>query len=286
MKIAIVGYGYVGRGIHRLFGDWVDAIYDPTPLDEPREEARNLGFVSPEDNDWANNEMQEKVNNCDLVVVCVPTSQKADGSADTSIVESAIAWLETPRILIKSTVPPGTTKRLAKKFKKNIAFSPEFMGEGGYFTPPWKYPHPTEMKMHTFQIFGGPKKLTNDLVDIFIRKMGPHVDFYQTDSTTAEVSKYAENSWGSTKVIWANEFYEICEAFGVDYREMREMWAADSRVEKMHTAVFTHSRGYGGKCFPKDIAAIIKASEDAGYEPKLLKQVVESNKYFNSLNEK
>ncbi len=245
-----------------------------------------MGFNSPADGDWSDNEMQERVNNCDLVVVCVPTLQKKDGSADTSIVDSTIAWLETPRILIKSTVPPGTTKRLAKEWGKSIAFSPEYMGEGGYFTPFWKYPDPKEMKMHSFQIFGGPRGLTKDLVDIFIRKMGPHVDFYQTDSTSAEVVKYMENSWGAMKVIFGNEWYDICEAHGVDYREVREMWAADSRVEKMHTAVFPHSRGYGGKCFPKDIEAIVKATNDKGYKPKIMEMVIERNKEFNARNEK
>src|SRR3989344_8012096 len=176
MKIAIVGYGYVGQAMHRFFDDKVVAVYDPQYSEIP-------GFSSIKTT-------REAVNESDLAVMCVPTPSKEDGTCDTSIVEDTIKWLETPLILIKSTVEPGTTARLAKKYNKNLVFSPEYIGEGHYFTPPWLYPDPKDMKMHTFQIFGGPREVTKPIVDIFVRVMGPHVAYHQTDSTTAEMVKY------------------------------------------------------------------------------------------------
>lgn len=285
-KIAIVGYGYVGRALHCLFEDWVCAIFDPNPTDEAREEAKSLGYEAPFGSDWGTNEVFDKVNECELAIVSVPTLEKEDGSCDVSIVKKTIERLETKLILIKSTIRPGTTDKLMKETGKKLVFSPEYIGEGGYFTPPWLYPDPKLMKKHTFQIFGGPRKQTNGMVDMFIRKVGPHVFFAQTDAKTAEVVKYMENSWGAMKVIFGNEWFDICETQGVDYREVRELWALDSRVEKMHTAVFPHSRGYGGKCFPKDVAAIVQDTNEKGYVPEMMETVIKRNKYFNSLNKK
>lgn len=272
-SIGIVGPGYVGQGVYRLFGEQIEAMWSPSGKSVPKE------FHGGRDT-------KEAINTCDLVVVCSPTPMKEDGSCDTSMVEEAASWIIAPFVLIKSTVAPGTTEMLNKKYGDRFAFSPEYMGEGHYFTPPWKYPDPYDMKSHTFQIFGGPRKVTNEIVDIFVRKMGPHVFFAQTDSRTAEIVKYMENSWGAMKVTWANEFYEIAKVHGVDYREARELWALDSRVEKMHTAVFPDKRGFGGKCFPKDISAIVHSTRKKGYEPKIMAQVLESNKDFIKMNEK
>lgn len=256
MKIGIVGYGYVGKGMEKLFGEQVASIYDPA---------------------YQYMKSTKGVNECDLAVVCVPTPSKEDGSCDTSLVEQTVEWLQTPLILIKSTITPGTTDRLIKKYGKQIAFSPEYMGEGRSFIPYWKYPDPQDPRKHSFVIVGGERNVTKQIVDILVKIMGPHVTYTQTDALTAELVKYAENMWIGTKVIWANEMFNVCEALGVDYREVRELWALDSRVDKMHTAVFTDSRGFGGKCIPKDVKGLIRAAQVAGYDPEFLKEVWNSN---------
>ena len=260
IKVAIIGWGYVGKGMGKLFEDRVDVIYDPF----------NPEIKSDE-------KSKAQVNACDLAVVCVPTQPNPDQSCNTSIVEETIGWLETPLILIKSTIEPGTTKRLVEKTGKKIAFSPEYMGEGKYFIPPWRYPDPLDPKKHTFVIVGGERETTKPIVDIFTRIMGPHVTYAQTDSTTAELVKYMENMWIGTKVVWSNEMYNVCEALGVDYREARELWSLDPRVDKMHTAVFPDARGFGGKCIPKDNRGLIRVSQKHGYDPKFLKEVINSN---------
>jgi nucleotide sugar dehydrogenase len=292
-RIGLVGLGYVGKGMHRMFGDWVKVIYDPNLVEVRDTETDEISY-QPIGMSWSAGNAYKKLDSkegfkdLDLAIICVPTPMKKNGQCDTSIVEDSIKWLKevgVKLILIKSTVEPGTTDRLIKKYKHSgICMSPEYMGQGSYFVPKWKYPDPKDPISHGFMIVGGKPKHTRQVVDIFQGKMGPDAFYYQVDAKTAEVIKYMENAWASQKVVFCNEFYEICKALGVDYRKVREGWLLDKRVERMHTSVFPESRGYGGHCLPKDISAIIEASIDAKYDPKLLKQVVKSNKYFNSLN--
>jgi len=260
--------GYVGKAIVNLFeGHYYILEDDPILL---------ISF---------NNVKHTSKEIGDLAIVCVPTLMKEDGSCDISIVESVIKKAGEPLILIKSTIPPGTTKKLKLKYNKRICFSPEYIGEAGYMIPFWKgYPHPTDMKYHDFQIFGGDRKDTNELIQVFQKVLGPHCKYIQTDSTTAEVTKYMENAWLATKVTFCNEFYNIAKVFGVGYNELRELFLLDGRVERMHTSVFEESFGFGGKCLPKDNNAIIKACEEEGYIPYLLREVLNSNKRFITNN--
>jgi UDPglucose 6-dehydrogenase len=261
-KIGIVGYGWVGKAMHQIFGDWVEAIYDPFVAIHGVENSKKA------------------VNKCDLAIVCVMTKENKDWSCDTSIVEESIKWLEAPVILIKSAIPPGTTDYLKKKYKKRIVVSPEYFGESRYFLPE-RFRDP---RAWPFQIFGGDIKDTDYCVSVFKPIFHPKTFFYQIDAKTAELIKYAENIWGATKVTWANEFFEICKVFGVSYNVLREGWALDPRVEKNHTSVFERARGFGGKCFPKDLKALIKICHDKGYRPKFLEEVWRSNMRFRRLN--
>ena len=271
-KVAIIGYGFVGKAVADFFKDNFEVIvYDP--------------FIERiESNDLLLAINKDEVNYCDLAVVCVPTEQKEDHRVDLSIIEETLDWLEAPLILIKSTVPPGTVDKLCKKYPdKKIAFSPEYIGEGKYVVQWWKdkgYPHATDMKYHDFQIFGGTREVTTEIVEFFKKVLGPDAKYMQTDSKTAELVKYMINSWGATKVTFCNEFAKIAESFGIDYNELRELALLDGRIERMHTIVFKDNKGFGGKCFPKDVNGIVRASGDAGYEPELLKEVLKSNDRF------
>jgi len=274
-NIAIVGFGYVGRAVCRFFQDhYKIKVYDP--------------YLRGDEEELTHPNVQQEVswdaiNSCDVGIVCVPTPQGEVGKVDLSIVEETIDNLNTPYILIKSTIPPGTTARLREQTGKKIVFSPEYIGEGKYEVQWWKdrgYPHPTDMKKHNFHIFGGEKEDTREVLQFFKPVVGPDAQYWQTDSTTAELVKYMENSWGATKVIFCNEFARIAQAFGIDYDELRELFLLDGRTERMHTAVFKNKPGFGGKCYPKDVNGIVRASEEAGYEPKLLKRVLEVNSEF------
>ena len=89
-----------------------------------------------------------------------------------------------------------------------------------------------------------------------------------------------ENSYLATKVTFVNEMYEICQKLGANWIKVREGWALDPRVERSHTAVFKNNRGFGGKCLPKDISALIAISKRNNYQPKFLQEVVKSNARF------
>ena len=260
-KIAIVGYGYLGKAFARFFSDFEVVVYDP---------------AYKEYSDF------DKVNTADLAVICVPTNMKEGGSADTSIVWDVASKITIPTV-IKSAVPPGTTDALNIKYGDLFVVSPEYMGESTYYTPP-KYPHPQDGKSHGFLVVGGPEPVATLVVDTFMRVMGPDTKVIKMDAIEAELVKYMENTWGATKVTFANEFYEICKAFKADYHKVREGWAMDGRVERMHTMVLPDKRGFGGKCFPKDLFAIIHASTKKNYHPKLLLQVLHSNEEFIAKN--
>lgn len=252
-KVAIIGLGKVGEAYQKLFPDAV--IYDP--------------FKGYND--------KQAVNECGLAIVSVPSSMKNDGSCDTSIVEDVVGWLETPLILIKSTIPPGTTKRLKRATGKRICHSAEYVGEGGYYVPFWLFPHPTEPQHHSFMIIGGDVDDREDVLQFFYPVLGATKTYYQVDETTSELIKYMENSMIATKVTFCNEFYNIAQAFGVSYSQLREGFVLDERQGKMFTVVYKNKRGFGGRCLPKDLNAIIHASKKAGYEPKLLEEVLNTN---------
>lgn len=253
MQKSIIGYGYVGKSMQKIFKDAY--IYN--------DGERKIGTA-------------KGVNETDLAIICVPTPIGEDGECDTSIVEYVINWIKCPYILIKSTVPPGTTDMLREKYGKRICFSPEFVGEGNYWIPEWKYLDPIDPTKHPFQIIGGEKEDTKVLYDEFLDVLGPCVRILQTSASVAEAVKYADNIYGAMKVVWANEMYSALQAMGVDYREVRELFLHDPRMSEMHTAIF-ENRGYKGKCYPKDVKAFIRSSEQHDYIPYFLREIDNSN---------
>lgn len=264
-RIAVIGSeGYVGNAHVKFFERRFDVVKN--------------------DIDLAVNTTVSEVNACDLAVVCVPTSMSKDGSCDTSIIEEVLGWLQTPLILIKSTIPLGYVRDVAQsrpKLANRLVFSPEYIGESKYYTG---YGFETSVVATPWFIFGDTiptHKAARTIRDHFYLPItGPNKQYFVTDSTTAELAKYMENCYFATKVTFANEMKRIADVIGVDYGEAREMWAADPRVDRMHTAVFPGEPGFGGKCLPKDLTALIAASNEAGYTPKFLQAVHDCNEHF------
>src|SRR3990167_8220200 len=215
MKIAIIGRGYVGRAYAKIFPDSI--FYD------------RHGNIE---------KSRDEVNQCELAIVCVPTPMLPDGSCDISIVEEVVGWLKTRLILIKSTIPPGTTKSLKQATGKRICHSPEYVGEGGYYIPFWLYPHPTDPQHHSFMIIGGDPGDREEVLDIFYPVLGATKTYLQVSETTSEIIKYFENCAIGAKVTLCNEFYNICEAFGEPYSQVREGFILDKRQGDMFTAVY------------------------------------------------
>jgi len=255
MKIALIGLGYVGSAFKNLVEDHYDLVtYDP-----------KYNAIYP----------QTEIDACELAVICVPTPMAEDGTCDISIVEAAISKLNNTHILLKSTVAPGTTAQLQKITGKDVCFSPEYIGESSYYNPVY-----TSMKETPFLIVGGPKAEREYMFTIFETILGPYAHYFGCEAIEAEVIKYMENSFFATKVTFVNEFYEIAQQFGADWHSVREGWLLDERIGRGSSTVFANRRGFSGKCLPKDINAIVAASEAQGYTPNLLKQVINSNEQF------
>mgnify|MGYP007071601293 CR=1 FL=1 len=282
-KILVLGCGYVGKGIVDFFKDHYEIeVYDPLLFGEENAERINdfkdryRGKRVTRVQDFAQNEY-------DLAVVCTPTPMAEDKNCNVSMVDEVVASAKAKVILIKSTVKPGTTERLKAETGKRIVFSPEYLGEGKYWS---EYKFHTDMKECPFFIFGGDEADNNFVMDLFVQVAGPTKRYFKTSAKNAEVIKYMENTYFGVKVTFANEMKSICDALGADYYTVREGWGLDPRVDKMHTMVFPDNRGFGGKCLPKDLNAIVKAAEEAGYSAEFLKAMLSSNDRFRAMNSK
>lgn len=254
-SVAIVGNGWVGQAYQKMFPEAV--VYD-----EPQIKEANHGAMT-EDRIMAG---RLAVNACDMAIVAVPTNLLQENvglerggdyaySLDMTIVEEVIEWIDTPLILIKSALQPGTTDRLIEQTGKNIAVSVEMVGEGKYYTNP-KYPDPEDPTKHDFLIVGGEDETARRCADFLWRKMSPDVNIHIVTAVEAEITKLMENTWGAQKVTFANVIYDICEDLGADYTKVLQAWGADGRTEKMHMRVLPHKRGWKSKCFDKDVPTL------------------------------
>lgn len=260
MRVGVIGLGYVGTAVATCFAPHHEVV-----TWDARDEA-----PYPTD----------ALSTTDFSIVCVPTPASASGAADLTAVEAAVTALPCVRILLKSTVPPGTTDRLCATTGKGICLWPEYIGQSSYYNPHF----PTSIADVPFVIVGGEPNLRRWFIDKLTLVLGPTKHYFQCTAVEAELAKYAENAFIATKVTFANEFRCIAETFGADWHTVREAWLLDPRMERMHTAAFGDNRGFEGKCLPKDLGAILAAAAASGYTAGLLEQVLESNERFRLMN--
>ena len=249
MQLTIAGYGSIGHYIESVFGRKHEIrVYDPP-----------CGF-----ND------ETLLRETDFVFVCVPTPPRDDGSCDTNIVEQVVS-LASPRfaIVCESTLPVGTTDRLISRHGKPLVFVPEYAGD----TPD----HPLrDPRNRDFFIYGGYEPAASAVREVFEGVYPPHARHTVVEPRVAELVKYMENSFLALKVTFCNEFFDLCGAFGAPYEQVRDLWAQDSRIGSSHTNV-TPERGFGGKCLPKDVAAICSTARDADVPLQLMETVQRVN---------
>ncbi len=255
-SVGVVGGGVVGTATQRLCGAET-VIFDPYKA----EFAGNRGAI----------------NRCDVVFISVPTPMRDDGSCNTSIVEEAVAWVEAPLLIIRSTVTPGTTDRLREKYGKEIVFQPEYLGE----TTRHVF---GDMAERDFVVLGGTTAGVSRAADVYKHFYNSYVRYYFCDARTAEVAKYMENAFYAVKVTFVNEFQDIARAHGVDFNLLREIWLADPRISRDHTFVHPDARGFSGKCLPKDCNAIVHSARQNGCEPELMAATLRVNDKFQRMN--
>jgi UDPglucose 6-dehydrogenase len=251
MKIGITGMGFVGKALANDYGNRAELVtYDIAD-----------GSAYPE----------TEMRSVDLEFICVGTPSNPDGSCDLRQVEAAVAQSTAPSVVLKSTVPVGTTEGLMARFGTRLVFSPEFAGEGAMSSPFWN-----DRDGVPFTIVGGEQSDTAGVVELLSTlEDAPH-NFFQCTTREAELIKYMENCYLAAKVVIFNEFHDLAVALGADWERTRQGLLLDSRIGESHSIV-TAERGFGGRCFPKDTAALLHQADSVGVDLEVLRAAVQSN---------
>lgn len=257
-KVGVIGQGFVGTAIR----EGLSHVFKVETYDKFKEDASSCKSLE---------ELSRKVQ---ITFICLPTPMNQDGSCNLSIIESVVKELDSfgnnNIAVIKSTIPPGTTKRLNSKCRNlKIVFSPEFLTEANFID---------DFKNQNRIIIGGPRPASTKVKNLFTKAF-PEVKIIKTGSNTAESVKYFTNCFLTMKVAFANEFKQICEQFNIDYDKVVEYGLYDQRIGSTHLSVPgpDGKMGFGGSCFPKDLNALISVAESAGIKPTVLKAAWEKN---------
>lgn len=214
------------------------------------------------------------------IFLCLPTPMNKDGSADISIVEEVVENINLMSVLaqskrkatliIKSTVPPGTTEMLNNKYNfVECVFNPEFLREATAVE---------DFKNQDRIIIGGPHKAVSRVKQMY-QHAYPEVQTTKTSSTIAEMVKYVTNCFLATKVSFANEIAQICGKLDIDYDKVVEYATKDKRLGNSHWSVPGPDGhlGFGLTCFPKDLNALIKLAKELGVDPTVMEATWKKN---------
>ena len=290
MKIAVVGTGYVGLVTGTCFAetgnDVVCVDIDRTKVQklsngqitiyEPGLEKLFLRNLREERLSFTTS-LEQGIRDATIVFLALPTPQGEDGSADLKYVRGVAGELgkilKTYKIIVdKSTVPVGTAEKvrdaIAANFKGefDVVSNPEFLREGvavDDFMKPDRVVIGTNSER--------ARKLLNDLYSPFLRQGNPIIFM---DERSAELTKYAANSFLATKISFMNEIAQLCERLGADVDMVRRGIGGDERIGKRF---LFPGIGYGGSCFPKDVKALSRSAKEAGYTFHILEAVMQVN---------
>ena len=255
--IGLIGNGFVGEAVHenlRQHHDFI--IYDRKP---EKSNCDSIGAV---------------VKNSSIIFVALPTPMDTSGECDLSIIfdtfDEISKHYDDNIIIIKSTVLPGTCRKINQRHPEmKIVFSPEFLTEAN---------HIEDFKNCNRMIFGGDSSDTSKCALLF-KKVFPNKSYFTTDWETAEMVKYFINTFLATKVSFANEMKQICSSFGANYDSILRLALFDHRIGQTHFQVPGPDghQGFGGKCFPKDLNAMIYFCLTNDINPVILKSVWNKN---------
>jgi len=290
MKIAVIGTGYVGLVTGTCFaetGNDVTCIdIDQSKVDklsngqitiyEPGLEKLFLRNVREERLRFTT-KLEEGIKDSEIIFLALPTPPGEDGSADLKyilgVADDLGKILNDYKVIIdKSTVPVGTSEKVKKAIAKNydgefdVASNPEFLREGVAvedFMKPDRVVIGTESAR--------ARKVLGELYAPFVRQGNPIIFM---DERSAELTKYAANSFLATKISFMNEIAQLCERLGADVDMIRLGIGSDERIGKRF---LFPGIGYGGSCFPKDVQALVRSSQETGYDFKILNAVMDVN---------
>lgn len=291
MKIAVIGTGYVGLVAGTCLaemGNNVICVDNDTkklvqleqgiiPIYEPGLEELILTNVAQRRLTFSN-DLDMAVKNSSICFIAVGTPQGQDGAADLSAVynvaENIAKSMNDYKIIVnKSTVPVGTAVEVAKVIQRNtnyefdVVSNPEFLKQGAAvedFLKPDRVIIGSDSEKAT--------KIMQELYAPFLRTGNPVITM---DVKSAEMTKYAANSFLAVKISYINEIANICEKVGADIEMVRAGMCSDRRIGSQF---LFPGLGYGGSCLPKDVSAMIKTAQDYDCEHKILKSANDTNK--------
>lgn len=261
MKIGVIGFGYVGQAIA-----WAHRNHDLIIRDPKLDHSASL----------------DKFTNCNGIYVCVPSPSTEDGHCDSSLLEQTLKELlfviiDKPiPIICKTTAPPSVYERLQKEHP-NIVHCPEFLTAAN---------NTADYQNADYFVLGGNKDWCEKARDVIHHGVPlVHQKFLITDIKTAALYKYMMNSYLATKVTFMNEFKNLADAEGVEFNKLTELTVWEDRIGRTHMQVpgSDGQFGWGGMCFPKDIAAIQMEALDLNTELELLGRVEDINKKHRRL---
>jgi len=290
MKIAVIGTGYVGLVTGTCLAETGNTV-TCVDIDEDKVNKLKNGVIpiyEPHlDNYFQRNisqnrlffttSLKEGIKDAQFIFLALPTPPGEDSSADLSyilgVAENLGKIMEGYKVIIdKSTVPVGTSEKVTEVIKKNskvdfdVVSNPEFLREG--------YAVEDFMKPDRVVIGSSSEKakhLMEELYKPFVRQGNPIIFM---DEKSAELTKYAANSFLATKITFMNEIANYCELIGADVDKVRKGIGTDSRIGKRF---LFPGIGYGGSCFPKDVKALNKSGLDKNYHFKIINSVMEVN---------
>lgn len=291
MKIAVVGTGYVGLVSGTCFAESGNDV-TCVDIDAKKVEKMKNGYVpiyepglealfvrnTKQGRLHFTTDLAEGIKDAQIIFLALPTPPGADGSADLSFVLKVAKDLssiikEYKVIVDKSTVPVGTAEKVEAVLSENldhqlfdVVSNPEFLREGVAVDDFMK---PDRVVIGTSS--DKAKKLMTQLYEPFVRQGNPIIFM---DERSAEMTKYAANSYLATRISFMNEIANLCERLGADVDMVRKGMGSDSRIGKRF---LFPGVGYGGSCFPKDVQALAKSAEENAYDFKILKSVMQVN---------
>jgi UDPglucose 6-dehydrogenase len=290
MKIAVVGTGYVGLVTGTCFAETGNNVIC-VDIDKSKVDKLSSGQITiyepgleklflrnqKEGRLHFTTSLPEAIKDAKVIFLALPTPPGEDGSADLKYILGVANDLgkiitDYKVIIDKSTVPVGTAEKVQAAIAKNatvpfdVVSNPEFLREGVAVDDFMK---PDRVVIGTSS--ENAKKVMNDLYAPFVRQGNPIIFM---DEKSAELTKYAANSFLATKITFMNEIAQLCERLGADVDMVRKGIGSDERIGKRF---LFPGIGYGGSCFPKDVQALVKSSSDIQYDFKILNAVMEVN---------
>lgn len=290
MKIAVVGTGYVGLVSGTCFAETGNQVIC-VDIDQKKVEKLSSGQITiyepglekifirntKEGRLTFTTNLEEAITGAAVIMLALPTPPGEDGSADLKYILGVADHLgkilrDYKVIVDKSTVPVGTAEKVKAAIEKNatvefdVVSNPEFLREGVAVDDFMK---PDRVVIGTTS--ERAKKVMNDLYAPFVRQGNPLIFM---DEKSAELTKYAANSFLATKITFMNEIARLCELLGADVDMVRRGMGADERIGKRF---LFPGIGYGGSCFPKDVQALGKSSQEVNYNFRILDAVMDVN---------